>query len=294
MIHLLRVHRSVALALALALAFALAVPVASCGSDSGPSTATDVGLDVPANPNPPKSDFGAADHVSAAQYTRLVFEVDFVTGKGPNGTALSEVQEALDRMRADGQLAKPDGVEFALDDVVDASPSGRVWTYEELRAVAQAYRDRPVPADASVIHVLYVDGSYEDDTVQGTVLGFAYGGDWLVMLRDNIDEACASSTVLTSPLLAPLREKVCARTEASVLLHEIGHLFGLVNNGAAMVVDHEDPEHRAHDVDPSCLMYWAIQRSGAVDLIAERFKTGTPTLGFCAPSLADLDALAHP
>ncbi|TNF34586.1 MAG: hypothetical protein EP329_07080 [Deltaproteobacteria bacterium] len=274
------------------LALALAVGAAACGQGDGSTTSDVVGLDVPDNPDPPKSDFGPVDHVSGAKYAKLTVEIDFVTGKGPDGVALSDVQEALDRMRADGQLAKPDGIELALDDVLPASDEDKVWTFEELRTLAQGYRDRPLDAGAAAIHVLYMDGHYQDDTPQGTVLGFAYGGSWMVMFKDNITRACASSTVIAGPVLTALRDKICARTEASVLLHELGHLFGLVNNGTPMVVDHQDPDHGAHDADQSCLMYWAIERSTAVDLIAERFTSGTPTLGFCATSLADLAAVA--
>jgi len=274
----------------------LAVTIAAvgCGQGDGSTTGDAVGLDVPDNPDPPKSNFSAVDHLSGAEYSKLTVEIDFVTGKGPNGTALSDLQEALDRMRGDGQIAKPDGIELALDDALPASSADKVWTFSELDTLGKAYRNLALDDGAASIHVLYVDGHYEDDTNQGSVLGFAYSGSWMVMFKDNITRACESSTVIAGPILSALREKICAHAEASVLLHELGHLFGLVNNGTPMVVDHEDPDHPAHDASSDCLMYWAIERSSAVDLIAERFSGGTPTLGFCATSLADLEAVANP
>ncbi|PKN54841.1 MAG: hypothetical protein CVU56_24390 [Deltaproteobacteria bacterium HGW-Deltaproteobacteria-14] len=273
--------------------FALAL-AAGCG-DGGATGGGDVsGRDVPDNPDPPRSSFTAEDHVSGAEFSKLTIEVDFVTQRGPDGTALSELQAALDQLRADGQLAKPGGVEFVLDDVLDPSPADKVWTLGELQALAQGYRDHPLDATAAAIHVLYVDGHYQDDTAQGTVLGFAYGGSWMVMFKDNITDACASSTVISGPVLSGLRDKICSRAEATVLLHELGHLFGLVNNGTPMVVAHEDPDHAKHDADKDCLMYWAIERSTAVDIVAEGFVGGTPQLGFCATSLADLEAVASP
>lgn len=271
----------------LAAAFLLAAT--ACG-DGGPSTPI-VDRELPDNPDPPPSSFTAADHVTDADYDRLVIEVDFVTERGPHGTALSDVQAALDRMVADGHLAKSAGAAFALDDAIPAGDPDKVWTFAELSAMSAAYRDYDLSDDASAIHILYVDGRYEGDTDQGSVLGFAWGGSWVVMLKDNITRACASSSVLGGPLLSGLRDRVCARAEASVLLHELGHIFGLVNNGTPMVEDHEDPDHAKHDVDPDCLMYWAIERSGAVDIVAQRFVGGgEPTLGFCDASLADLAA----
>lgn len=282
-----RTTRSPAILACLAAATLLAA--SACG-DSGPSTViTD--RELPDNPDPPPSTFAAIDHVTDADYDQLVVEVDFVTERGPDDTALTDVQAALDRMVADGHLAKSAGASFALDDTIAAGDPDKVWTFAELSAMSAAYRDRDLPADASSIHVLYVDGHYEGDTAQGSVLGFAWGGSWIVMLKDNITRACSNSSVLQGPLLGGLRERVCARAEASVLLHELGHIFGLVNNGVPMVEDHEDPDHAKHDVDPDCLMYWAIERSGAVDIVAQRFiGGGEPTLGFCDASLADLAA----
>ena len=270
------------------------VLVAGCGQGSATNTGDVGGLDVPDNPNPPRSSFAAADHVSGAEFTKLTVEIDFITQRGPDGTALSELQAALDQMRADGQLDKVDGVEFVLDDVLDASSADKVWTFGELQTLAQGYRDHPLDANAAAIHILYVDGHYQDDTAQGTVLGFAYGGSWMVMFKDNITNACASSTVISGPVLSALRDKICSRAEASVLLHELGHLFGLVNNGTPMVVAHEDADHAGHDADRNCLMYWAIESSAAVDIVAEGFLGGAPELGFCATSLADLEAVASP
>ena len=287
-------HRTtLALALATLLSSAL---LGACGDGSaGGQADTTTPLDVPDNPDPPRSSFTPVDLVSDAQFSKLTVEVDFVTQKGPEGDALSDVQAALDRMRADGQVAKPDGIEFALGDVLAASPAGKVWTLAELQTLATAWRNQALDANAASIHVLYVDGGYQDDTSQGTILGFAYGGSWLVMFKDNIKDACDASTVLAGPLLSALRDQVCSRTEASVLLHEFGHLFGLVNNGTPMVVAHEDTAHPKHDGDQNCLMYWALERSSAVDLIAQRFAGGgQPALGFCAASLADLAAVANP
>ena len=46
--------------------------------------------------------------------------------------------------------------------------------------------------------------------------------------------------------------------ETSVVVHELGHLFGLVNltgKGAF----HEDPEHRGHSSSADSVMYWATE-----------------------------------
>ncbi|MFT6718764.1 MAG: hypothetical protein ACJAY8_001160, partial [Sphingobacteriales bacterium] len=47
--------------------------------------------------------------------------------------------------------------------------------------------------------------------------------------------------------------------ETVVLQHELGHLFGLVNNGSKMVRQHQDTNNGKHCTVESCLMYYAIE-----------------------------------
>jgi len=278
---------------ALALTLALGLAGSGCGADDGAATPDVSHLELPPNPSPPPSAFVARDHVAGDRFTQLVIEIDYVTGRAPDEGALDELRAALASLVAEGYLAKPDGVSIVIDEVIPAAPEGTVYRFVDLRAIAEAYRNVPVPAGASSIYALYADGSYEADGGGGRVLGFAWGGSWMVMMSDNIAAACEGSSVLQGPLLGALRGRICARVEAMVFLHELGHLFGLVDNGIPMVEDHADPDHPAHTRDPNCLMYWQIPRSSAVDGIAQRFLGGgEPPLGFCPPSLADLAATA--
>jgi predicted Zn-dependent protease len=44
--------------------------------------------------------------------------------------------------------------------------------------------------------------------------------------------------------------------------HEFGHLMGLVDQGSPMQNDHKDADHGAHCINPSCLMYHAVETTG--------------------------------
>jgi hypothetical protein len=105
-----------------------------------------------------------------------------------------------------------------------------------------------------VVHLLYVDGSSEYDSSSGSVLGYAYHGSSIVLFKQTIADADPGF-----PMFAPI--------ENVVLAHELGHLLGLVDNGIPMVDDHADPEHAAHDSNADCLMYWAVDTSGVVDML---------------------------
>lgn len=49
-----------------------------------------------------------------------------------------------------------------------------------------------------------------------------------------------------------------AGAEKRAIVHEAGHLLGLVNLGTAMQTDHDDPQSPNHDVDSACVMYRSI------------------------------------
>ncbi|MCB9788615.1 MAG: hypothetical protein H6744_18210 [Deltaproteobacteria bacterium] len=283
-------------ALSLLLLCAAALPPTAC--DSGSTSNFDVPADATGDSAgdlpqaSPETSFTPVDLVTAREYQALLVEIDHVSGHGPNAAALSQLEQQLDALRAAGHLAKPGGVRFVIDEVLTPVGADHVSTFDELQALAQAHRSLvPAPGEAA-IHVLYVDGHYQDDSEQSQILGFAYGGSWLVMLADNIDGGCDSSPLLSLPGLSPARDQVCARAESTVFMHELGHLFGLVDNGAPMVTPHEDADHAHHDANEDCLMYWAIQGSKAIDLIAQRFKDNQQgAVSFDAACLADLDAL---
>ena len=52
--------------------------------------------------------------------------------------------------------------------------------------------------------------------------------------------------------------------ESAVLNHEFGHLFGLVDVGSPMQIDHEDPESQAHCNVSGCLMNANIEFGGSI------------------------------
>lgn len=245
-------------------------------------------------PGPGGGSLDAADIVgSATGYTSLRVAIDHVPGKGPDADALDDLESELGALRSAGALAKPDGIDAqvlsgAVEGVDDPDT---VRTLADLRALSDTWAATHEAADGeALLHMLYVDGRYEGDDGDGAVLGFAYGGDRMVMFADNIARACEGGPLLG--FLPAVRARLCSDLEGSVLIHEVGHLLGLVNNGTPMVADHQDEPNGAHDVNEDCVMYWAAERSSAADLIADRFQNGDEgALSFDAACLNDLRAV---
>lgn len=255
--------------------------MSSCGTSGSGASTSATGAAAPAG----DKSYGPLDHVTA-KYKKLVVEVDHVKGRDASQKSLDGLSGELEKLRSGGYLHKDaGGITFTLDEELpaNADPS-HVYTLAELDALAKAHRTIRPPDDASYIHMVYVDGHYQDDGADTFVLGFAYGGYNIVMLKDNVKRACEGSAALPA-----VREKLCELTEGSVLLHELGHLFGLVDNGVTMTIDHKDKDHGAHDASQDCIMYWLNEKSSIVDLIARRLNQGNESMSpFDANCLNDL------
>ncbi len=266
----------------LPLVMACAGPGNGPGGGGGAATGTAAGSPTTGAPTTAPSRIGPLDLITGQSYGGLRVRIDHVEGRAPDPQALDLVRDALTDLVAGGQLTKPAGIELVLDEVLPAgTDTDAVRTFDELATTLEDHAGPDVEGSFAVIHALWTDGRYEGDSDSGTVLGFAWGGNKLVMLADNIDRACAAT--LGGPLGAGLDDSLCEAAEGSVLLHELGHLFGLVNNGLPMVADHQDPDHGHHDANDECLMYWAMETSSVTDRIAA-------TVGLQGPRLKEFDA----
>jgi len=226
-----------------------------------------------------------SDLVTAARYTRLVFEVDSVDGAAPAAGALDEVTGELDTLRAAGLLGKPDGVAYVLDDTLAPRGPGHAWTFDELVALAEETRSLPVAANEVRVHVLSVDGHSADDEGGAQILGWAWGHDLIVLFRDSVHAGCEAAAPRARPL-------ACRLADGSVLLHETGHVLGLVNNGLPMSSPHQDAEHGAHDVNEDCIMHYEADSSSLLPMLLDRVGRGLDSVSpFDAACLGDLAAL---
>lgn len=213
-------------------------------------------------------------YIRAEPHGRLVFELDTVEGVAPRQASLNYAAERLGAV-----LEKPDGLEWTADETISSRGADHVWTFEELETLADETFDLEVDDGTAKIHVIYVDGSYENENV----LGVAWANRHLVMFSGTLESSC------DRPLVG---ESLCEVAESSVLLHELGHVVGLVDNGVEMVEPHADEEHGAHDESDECVMYWAYEGVGVIDVLASRLTGSSPELDFGPNCKADLAAVA--
>ena len=182
----------------------------------------------------------------SSMYTSMVIEIDHEPGYRPFSSSADMLVERLNSV-----CDKPSGISVEYNEV-DFEHEG-AWTAQDVRDKGWEEKDTS-PRDGTTLHwqVLFPAGTYETDSV----LGVAVDASTVALFGDSIDEA-------DGPFGRPSVEDV----ENSVLVHEVGHLLGLVNLVYQSPVDHEDDEHPGHSNNEDSVMYWAVESADVSNFI---------------------------
>lgn len=176
---------------------------------------------------------------------RAQLEIDSSEGVGLSGSARDAL---VDRVADHGGKA----VEFAGRDTL---PSRDTWSNDQLRAVGREHRATSSTTGSVAVQVLAVSGEHEN----GSTLGVALDASTFALFPE----------AMRGGLLGGLSGD---DVEVSVAVHELGHLFGLVDlTGEGEF--HEDPEHPNHSESRDSVMYWAIE----TDAVSQVFDGPPPT-----------------
>lgn len=177
--------------------------------------------------------------------SEAVIEIDVGRGASPESGHGEALKAALERF---GNKSK---IEFRGSDEVPADQS---YTQDNLRQLEADHRSTHSRPGLVSIYILVLPGESEDPNA----LGETFGASSIAIFPDRIGGVLAT---LNRP-----------RFEKAVALHELGHLFGLVNitNEGAF---HEDPDHSGHSRNRDSVMYWAVEDVS----VANVFRGGPPT-----------------
>jgi hypothetical protein len=191
--------------------------------------------------------------LDSSKYTELVIEVDFESGYQPKSSSTDLLKQRLEEV-----CDKPDGVSFMFTETVFGNQGS--WTSNDVRNYGWEHKENQ-PQSASTLYwqIIFPSGTYDDDSV----LGVAVDASTIAIFGDSVEEA-------KGPIFGrPSAEEV----EKSVVIHEVGHLLGLVNIVYQSQHDHEDPEHPNHSNNEDSVMYWAIESTTIGSIISGELPT---------------------
>ncbi|WP_034921369.1 hypothetical protein [Gillisia sp. CAL575] len=195
----------------------------------------------------------ANDLLSDAKFTSLTIEIVYVTGFKPTDAAINNLKQFLQK-----HTYKPDGVNVNIRAV--ASSNLAPFSIEEIAKLEADERSIYNAGDEIAVFIYVADGSNENDEDGKVVLGSAFRNTSVVLYGKTLEKIASNSSSVSK-----------SDVETAVLNHEFGHLFGLVNVGSPMQVDHLDPENAAHCNVNACLMASNIEfGSSIIDMVENR------------------------
>tara|TARA_Y100001970_G_scaffold152037_1_gene186178 strand:+ start:30 stop:752 length:723 start_codon:yes stop_codon:yes gene_type:complete len=199
--------------------------------------------------------------LQGSKYSKLHLEINYVSGFEPSSGALDLLRQRIN------EVTDKESVTISQNSFGSTDTS---YTIEEILEIESLQRKKFKSDNEFVIHILYLNGEFEDNE---NTLGLAYKGSSFAMFKENIED---------SAFLFISAEDI----EKAVLVHEYGHLLGLVNMGYTSPHDHEDPEHPHHSNNDESVMYWAVESQDFYNQL-----DGEPPNNFDSYDLDDLSLM---
>ncbi|MCB9744652.1 MAG: hypothetical protein H6741_08590 [Alphaproteobacteria bacterium] len=117
---------------------------------------------------------------------------------------------------------------------------------EAILALADAHRDQVDHDDVVTLYVIWLRGYYADETgPRPDVSSLSFGDTGVIAMFKPVIDDLGSTRALR------------AISEQTLLLHEVGHALGLVDNGLPMTSGHLDRTAGPHCSEDGCVMGWA-------------------------------------
>ncbi|MBI5359568.1 MAG: hypothetical protein HZA48_03195 [Planctomycetes bacterium] len=224
---------------------------------------TDSGIDPILNS--PRNPFAIHpnDYLSERNFSSLLVEVDYISGCVPSESALFGLKQILEKY-----CAKPDGIRVALNDEIPL-PDSWAGTEDEITALSEKYKNLPVQTGTARAYIIYVPDIKFAQSKWGELWGYSCPERGFICISSN--------RIQSSAFMYMTAEKI----EKRVLVHEFGHLLGLISN----------PFHQTmadHCVNPDCVMCKDFDRVFMANFV-EIVLTGNTPDDYCEECRKDLD-----
>lgn len=185
----------------------------------------------------------ANELLSASKYSSLKIEVQYMPGFAPDPAALTHLHGFLSN-----HLNKPGGITITTKEIPVASST--TLSADDIDNIENANRTGSSSGSELNVYILYTNGEYTTPNV----LGVAYKSTSAALFGKKIHDNSGGIGQVSRTKL-----------EATVLEHEMGHLFGLVDLGTPMVTNHKEQGH--HCNNSGCLMYYASETTDVLGFL---------------------------
>ncbi len=251
----------------------LLVALYSCSKNASDDGNSPQAIDKSANLRATGS--SANDILSNNNFDKLLIEIAYVNGFRPSQSTMDNFVSYLREhtFKEDIEfiykpLDSPDEENLSLQVIANLESENRtVYNNGKTLAIYIYFADAPS------------DGDDEDSDL--VTLGAVYRNTSMIIYERTLRRLAARSSFIS-----------VSDVETATLNHEFGHLFGLVNLGTPMVINHEDSEAENHCTTPGCLMRAELQFGGGMmkqmQLLASKGQATIP--GLDAECLTDLRA----
>lgn len=182
----------------------------------------------------------SANYLRESPFSRLHLEIVYVDGFKPQDGSVANLKQWLEQ-----RLHKSGGVMVTYRNI--APPAGvSTYTSAKLREIEDTHRQSAFKDDEIPLYMFFADQGFEADAGNTKVLGVAYRNTSTVIFGKTVHDHSGG-----------LGEPTRVVLETTVMLHEVAHLLGLVDNGTPMQTAHR--AQGAHCDNQNCLMYHAVE-----------------------------------
>jgi len=180
-------------------------------------------------------------------YDKMIIEIDYESGYKPETSSTDILKQRISEVCS---FSKGVSIEFTETDFADVG----TWSADDVREQGWANKQvEPTSGKTLRWQLIFPAETNEDDNV----LGVAVDASTIAIFGESVDGAAGF-------LNRPSAEEV----ENSVIVHEIGHLLGLVNLVYTSPVDHESSDNPGHSNNEDSVMYWAIESVTVANFIS--------------------------
>ena len=180
-------------------------------------------------------------------HDKMVLEIDYEAGYKPETSSTDLLKQRISEVCS---FSKGISLEFTETDFDDVG----TWSADDVREQGWANKQAdPTTGKTLRWQLIFPAESNDDDNV----LGVAVDASTIAIFGESVDDAAGF-------LNRPSAEDV----ENSVIVHEAGHLLGLVNLVYTSPVDHEASDKPGHSNNEDSVMYWAIESVTVANFIS--------------------------